>query len=69
MSRNDNNIVNFNKDKKPKKKSLSNGAGGYDRALKSQKNGSPSGSAVRWYHYLQVILVLGLVAWMMQTCG
>jgi hypothetical protein len=41
----------------------------YARALKSQKgkSGSSYGS-VKWYHYIQTIGLLLLVAWMMKSC-
>ena len=44
---------------------------GYDRALQAQrkKAGLPDGvGGVRWFHYLQLLLLLGLVAWMMKAC-
>jgi hypothetical protein len=47
--------------------------GGYDAALRKQKgHKSPSSSfygQIRWYHYLQLLLMLGLVVWMMRSCG
>ena len=43
----------------------------YDRAIRKQrgdKGVSESGS-IRWFHYLQLILFLGLVSWLMKSCG
>lgn len=45
-------------------------ADGYERAMRGQKGGkSLSSSNVRWFHYVQVIVLLLLVAWMMKSCG
>ena len=44
---------------------------GYDRAMKAQRGqkGVPAGrGAVKWVHYVQVIVLLLLVSWLMHTC-
>lgn len=43
----------------------------YERALKAQRGqkGGMNVGGVRWVHYLQVIGLLLLVAWMMHTCN
>jgi len=47
--------------------------GGYDAAVRKQKGyKSPFGGGsgqVRWYHYIQLFLMLGLVVWMMRACN
>ena len=41
----------------------------YEKAMQGQKNkGSLPASNVRWFHYLQVVLLLLLVAWLMRSC-
>ena len=60
--------------KAPPKAGASRGNGrddGYDRAMRAQrkKSGITGGDGtVRWYHYLQLLLLLGLVAWLMRSC-
>jgi hypothetical protein len=54
------------KDKKPLN-------GGYEATMRKQKGnksqlGGMSGQ-VRWYHYLQLLLMLGLVVWLMRACN
>ena len=46
-----------------------NGHDGYERALRAQKGikGSSYGR-VQWFHYVQVLALLFLVAWMMRSC-
>jgi hypothetical protein len=56
------------------KKNLKAGAvKGYERAVLKQQVKKPRASGlsgqVRWYHYLQLLLMLALVAWMMKSCG
>jgi hypothetical protein len=52
-----------------------NGGGqdGYERAIRKQKGGKGSryygSGAIRWHHYLQLILFLITVAWLMKSCG
>jgi hypothetical protein len=45
----------------------------YEKALFKQRGtrGLLSGSSngVRWYHYLQLLLLLALVAWLMKSCN
>jgi hypothetical protein len=45
---------------------------GYDQALRKQKGqgGGLSGNfgSIRWFHYVQLLLMLGLVAWLMKAC-
>jgi hypothetical protein len=45
---------------------------GYEKALRQQqgKRGGLSANygAIRWYHYVQLLLMLGLVAWLMKAC-
>lgn len=54
----------------PKKRAGANGSGdGYERALRSQKGIKGGVGGVRWFHYLQVGVLLLLVAWMMRSCG
>jgi len=38
------------------------------KLTKSQKGPEKSHKSVRWYHYLQLIIFLVLVAWMMRSC-
>ncbi|MCX6119846.1 MAG: hypothetical protein NT027_20115 [Proteobacteria bacterium] len=41
----------------------------YKKALGKQKGfGRLQTTNIKWYHYLQTILVLFLVAWMMKSC-
>jgi hypothetical protein len=76
-------ITNFNEAKKrvgaqKTDKSL-NGSGArvgaagpdaYEQALRKQKGikGSAIGG-IRWYHYIQLALFLGLVTWFMRSCN
>lgn len=46
-----------------------NGRDGYGRALRGQKGIKGSSSRVQWFHYVQVIALLLLVAWMMRSCN
>jgi len=72
------NIIPFaagRKASKPAKRAGANSGNGsqaaYQKALQAQlKQGSSSvGIAqTRWFHYLQVIVLLALVAWMMRSC-
>lgn len=44
----------------------------YEQALRKQQ-GKKSGlsgnyGSIRWYHYIQLLLTLGLVAWLMKAC-
>ena len=61
-------------DKAPVKKRAGGSSGngrdeGYERALRGQKGGKGSSFGnVRWFHYIQVLVLLFLVAWMMRTC-
>ena len=46
--------------------------GGYDHALRKQQGRGVSlggGSQLKWYHYLQFFILLGLVAWLMKACS
>lgn len=70
-------ITDFNEAKRrvgaqKKDKSQLNGKG-YDAALNKQRGNhqkSPSSvGGVRWFHYLQLFLLLGLVVWLMKSCG
>lgn len=51
----------------------SNGGGpdAYDRAIRKQRGykGSSATGQIRWHHYLQLILFLALVSWLMKSCG
>ncbi|MCX6125535.1 MAG: hypothetical protein NTV34_12430 [Proteobacteria bacterium] len=41
----------------------------YEKAIQAQKGkGSLPASNIRWFHYLQVVLLLLLVAWLMRSC-
>jgi hypothetical protein len=33
-----------------------------------EKKSPKSSSSVRWYHYLQLILFMALIAWLMRSC-
>lgn len=78
--KNGNNVVKFNKDRKSPsatKRSGANGRGpsgsgrgdGYERALRGQKGSTGiRATGVKWFHYVQVILLLALVAWLMKSC-
>lgn len=47
-----------------------NAAAGYDRAMRKQKGGDASFSnGVKWFHYVQLLLLLGLVVWLMRSCS
>jgi len=68
-------ITDFHSAKKrvgAQKKDKSPLNGGYEGALRKQK-GMPSpkfsGGGVKWFHYVQVLLMLGLVVWMMKACN
>ncbi|MEI6399692.1 MAG: hypothetical protein WCO71_13060 [Pseudomonadota bacterium] len=44
----------------------------YERALRKQKGGGGAfsgGGNIRWFHYLQLLLFLALVAWFMKSCN
>jgi len=46
--------------------------GGYEAALRKQKGrsvGAGLTGQIRWFHYLQLFLLLGLVAWLMKSCN
>lgn len=51
----------------------SNGGGpdAYDQAIRKQRGnkGSSATGAIRWHHYLQLILFLALVSWLMKSCS
>lgn len=70
-------ITDFNEAKKrvgaqKKDKSQLNG-GGYDDAVRKQRGHQKkylsSSAGIRWFHYLQLFLLLGLVVWLMKSCG
>jgi hypothetical protein len=45
------------------------GADAYGQALRKQKGfGASTQGGIRWYHYLQLALLLGLVTWLMRAC-
>jgi hypothetical protein len=43
----------------------------YERAIRKQRGakGLSATGSIRWHHYLQFILFLGLVAYLMKSCG
>ncbi len=47
------------------------GPDAYDRAIRKQRGdkGVSASGSIRWYHYLQLILFLALVSWLMKSCG
>jgi len=44
----------------------------YQRALRKQKGGGGAfsgGGNIKWFHYVQLLLFLALVAWLMKSCN
>jgi hypothetical protein len=42
----------------------------YERALRKQKGVKGSwGGGVRWFHYIQLVFFLVLIAWFMKSCN
>ncbi len=39
------------------------------KLTKTQKGAEKSHKTVRWFHYLQLVVFLALVAWLMKTCS
>lgn len=77
-----NNVVSLKDSRKKKKvetvragaasgRKKGNGAdAAYEKALRAQRGGKGMPvSNVRWFHYVQVIAMLLLVAWLMKSCG
>ena len=67
-------ITDINEAKKrvgAQKKDKNHLNGGYEAAMRKQKgykSPGPSGQ-VRWFHYIQLLLMLGLVVWLMRACN
>jgi hypothetical protein len=69
-------ITDINEAKKrvgAQKKDKNHLNGGYEAAMRKQKGnksqlGGISGQ-VRWYHHVQLLLMLGLVVWLMRACN
>ena len=69
-------ITDINEAKKrvgAQKKDKNHLNGGYAATMRKQKGnksqlGGMSGQ-VRWYHYVQLLLMLGLVVWLMRACN
>jgi hypothetical protein len=55
-----------------KKNNRSGASAGYEQALRKQnskKGGFPALSgSIRWFHYVQLFVMLFLVAWLMRAC-
>jgi|688.fasta_scaffold162561_2 hypothetical protein len=68
-------ITDINEAKKrvgAQKKDKNHLNGGYEAAMRKQKGyKSPLGPSgqVRWFHYIQLLLMLGLVVWLMRACN
>jgi hypothetical protein len=65
------NVVQFDPRAQKKQKPVQNRAGGsagYGGAMQKQRNNSSGAPGVKWYHYVQTLILLLGVAWLMKAC-